>query len=63
MWTFPQLLFAFGLTFGLLTSPAQQRFSEGNVWTPDNGDGTYTNPIIYADYSDPDVIRVGWEEG
>ena len=29
------------------------------VWTPDNGDGTYTNPIIHADYSDPDVVRVG----
>jgi beta-xylosidase len=29
------------------------------VWVPDNGDGTYKNPIIYADYSDPDVIRVG----
>jgi beta-xylosidase len=28
-------------------------------WTPDRGDGTYCNPIIYADYSDPDVIRVG----
>lgn len=31
----------------------------GSAWVPDNGDGTYTNPIIYADYSDPDVIRVG----
>lgn len=31
----------------------------GPVWIPDNGEGTYTNPIIYADYSDPDVIRVG----
>jgi len=29
------------------------------VWTADNGDGTYKNPIIHADYSDPDVIRVG----
>ena len=29
------------------------------VWNPDNGDGTYTNPIINADYSDPDVIAVG----
>lgn len=29
------------------------------AWIPDNGDGTYKNPIIYADYSDPDVIRVG----
>ncbi len=28
-------------------------------WTPDNGDGTYRNPIIHADYSDPDVIRHG----
>ena len=28
-------------------------------WLPDQGDGTYRNPIIYADYSDPDAIRVG----
>lgn len=28
-------------------------------WTPDCGDGTYRNPILYADYSDPDVIRHG----
>ena len=27
-------------------------------WLPDQGDGTYRNPIIYADYSDPDVVRV-----
>ncbi|MDA3853958.1 MAG: glycoside hydrolase 43 family protein [Bacteroidales bacterium] len=25
----------------------------------DNGDGTYTNPVIPADFPDPDVIRVG----
>src|SRR5689334_16153367 len=29
------------------------------VWKADNGDGTYTNPILHADYSDPDAIRVG----
>ena len=29
------------------------------VWVSDQGDGTYKNPILYADYSDPDVIRVG----
>ncbi|MCB0852523.1 MAG: family 43 glycosylhydrolase, partial [Bacteroidetes bacterium] len=29
------------------------------VWEPDNGDGTYKNPVIYADYSEPDVVRVG----
>ncbi len=39
------------------------------VWCPDrsaegrlqgkNGDGTFTNPVLYADYSDPDVCVVG----
>jgi beta-xylosidase len=29
------------------------------VWVADNGDGTYKNPVIHADYSDPDVVRVG----
>lgn len=29
------------------------------VWVADNGDGTYKNPILHADYSDPDVVRVG----
>jgi beta-xylosidase len=29
------------------------------VWVADNSDGTYKNPILHADYSDPDVIRVG----
>lgn len=33
--------------------------SISKVWTADNGDGTYKNPIIHADYSDPDAIRVG----
>ena len=28
-------------------------------WVPDQRDGTYRNPIIYADYSDPDVVRDG----
>ena len=36
---------------------AQEQVSK--VWVADNGDGTYKNPILYADYPDPDVIRVG----
>ena len=28
-------------------------------WVPDIGDGTYRNPVLFADYSDPDAIRVG----
>lgn len=30
-------------------------------WMADQGDGTYKNPILYADYSDPDLVRVGDE--
>ncbi|PUV26443.1 glycoside hydrolase family 43 protein [Sphingobacterium athyrii] len=29
------------------------------VWNPDLGNGKFKNPIINADYSDPDAIRVG----
>jgi beta-xylosidase len=41
----------------LLILPAT--LSAQAIWQPDNLNGTYKNPIIYADYSDPDVIRVG----
>ena len=30
-----------------------------SAWSPDQGDGTYRNPILAGDYSDPDVVRVG----
>jgi beta-xylosidase len=36
-----------------------QQSSISKVWVPDNGNGTYKNPVINADYSDPDAIRVG----
>lgn len=29
------------------------------AWQSDNGDGTFTNPVLYDDYPDPDIIRVG----
>lgn len=29
------------------------------VWNPDNGNGTYKNPVLNADYSDPDICVVG----
>lgn len=37
---------------------AQKANPVSNVWVADNGDGTYKNPVLYADYSDPDAIRV-----
>jgi xylan 1,4-beta-xylosidase len=34
-------------------------YSQAQTWTPDNGNGTFTNPIFYEEFSDPDMIRVG----
>ena len=28
-------------------------------WKADNGNGTFTNPLFYDEFSDPDLIRVG----
>jgi xylan 1,4-beta-xylosidase len=33
--------------------------ADAPTWTPDNGNGTYTNPLFYDEFSDPDLIRVG----
>jgi beta-xylosidase len=45
--------FAIGLsaTLGFLANTVQ-------AWQSDNGDGTFKNPVLYADYPDPDIIRV-----
>jgi beta-xylosidase len=32
---------------------------ETKMWNADLGNGMYKNPILYADYSDPDACRVG----
>jgi beta-xylosidase len=51
--------------FFLLHLDAQEKqaiakpFYLSSVWVADNGDGTYKNPVVNADYSDPDAIRVG----
>lgn len=55
-------LFINAVTFILVLGsviPLSGQTSRKSEWIPDNGDGTYKNPIIFADYSDPDVIRVG----
>lgn len=46
-----QIAIALLLPFAL-SSHAQYR---SQVWCPDQGDGTYINPVLNADYSDPDV--------
>jgi len=42
-------------TFGVIQTGAQQTAS----WTADNGNGTFTNPLFYDEFSDPDILRVG----
>lgn len=52
-----KILLTLGWIFILFPGSAQN-WKDGS-WNADNGNGTYTNPILHADYSDPDVCRVG----
>lgn len=46
---------------GMLTASVQAQQSNyiSEVWVADQGNGTYKNPVLFADYSDPDVCRAG----
>lgn len=43
--------------FYILNFSSQENFVS-KVWVSDNGNGTFTNPVLHSDFSDPDVIRV-----
>ena len=47
--------FSLALCASSLSVSAQQK----QTWSADNGNGTYTNPLFYDEFSDPDIIRVG----
>ena len=47
------LLLLFTVSCSAFTSVAQ------TSWTADNGNGTFTNPLFYDEFSDPDILRVG----
>lgn len=47
-----KIAFSALLYLGLLVMPVRG-------YLPDNGDGTFTNPLFYEEFSDPDMIRVG----
>lgn len=38
---------------------AQQASPAPPAWDPSPGDGTYRNPVLHSDFSDPDAVRVG----
>ena len=42
------------MTFCVMGTQAQPK-----SWTADNGNGTFTNPLFYDEFSDPDILRVG----
>ncbi len=47
------------LDFALSPSSAALPPAAMKHWTADNGNGTYSNPLFYGEFEDPDVIRVG----
>lgn len=47
------------LLFSTITGCTGQPQKQSSPWQPDLGNGEYQNPILHADYSDPDVIRAG----
>ncbi len=53
--------FSYKKTFGIILVMCLVFFQAISVsaWQSDNGDGTFTNPPLYADYPDPSIIRVG----
>ncbi|KIA94603.1 glycoside hydrolase [Pedobacter kyungheensis] len=51
------LILSLSLSVLAQQSPSSRYISK--VWVSDQGNGTYKNPVINADYSDPDAIRVG----
>jgi beta-xylosidase len=52
----PHLGLIWGLLLALFTTPGH---AAAPAWSADRGNGTYQNPVLPADYSDPDAARVG----
>src|SRR3954469_23311368 len=52
-------LFAPAISSGAADQSSAAAKPVRDTWTADNGNGTYTNPLFYDEFSDPDMIRVG----
>lgn len=57
--TITKLSMIAGLMIVHHSAHAQVNNQKSKVWVADLGNGKYKNPILNADYSDPDAIRVG----
>ena len=47
------------LLFFMLMACSLTGLAQSKSWTADNGNGTFTNPLFYDEFSDPDILRVG----
>lgn len=52
------LFFILSLSVCSMFHPAMAQYCS-EVWVADEGNGMYRNPVLHADYSDPDVCTVG----
>ena len=63
----PLLFLSLLLSFALQTTSSSAASKKtvptetlrNQTWISDNGNGTFTNPLFYDEFSDPDLIRVG----
>lgn len=53
------LILVLSFSINTFAQPTPKSGFTSKVWVSDLGNGTYKNPVINADYSDPDAIRVG----
>jgi len=59
LWYGSLLILTVGVFAAAPPSSSTASAAAARSWTADNGNGTYSNPLFYEEFEDPDVIRVG----
>ena len=55
----PAIVLLATMVAGILAAEPVASEDPTRRWTADNGNGTYSNPLFYEEFEDPDVVRVG----
>ena len=55
----PAIAVLAAMAAGVLAAEPATSDAPEKRWAADNGNGTYSNPLFYEEFEDPDVIRVG----
>lgn len=58
-WRSLALLSAVWVLVGAGPASSEADIVRDGRWFADQGNGTYCNPVLIGDYSDPDVVRMG----